>query len=309
VNSTKTAPPRELSLGTAQGGPRLPRETRPLRRQRAPWRSRTLAQRSSVGSSLGGAGVGTGSAAAAHRTALALAVGSPHPAAASAAAPGSHRCVSHTAPANRASSTAMDVIAAGAEAPQLLVVVFHGLTGTGQYSAKDFASVVAAHPTARFLFPTSPKRAPVSDWNKDGKGGDWFLLEGRDNLEVIQECVQELDGWLDEQLALYNLDESALVLGGFSQGAGVAGYIGLSRGVAGVVLLGGIVNPRDQLLPASTTAKVLCVNGDADSFVNLEELRAAIAKYEPDFHVLEGVGHKVTDAHRDLVSAFVGSFE
>eukprot|EP01044_Picomonas_judraskeda_P004159 COSAG03_NODE_360_length_8585_cov_69.712350_3_plen_204_part_00 len=203
----------------------------------------------------------------------------------------------------------MEVLAAGADAPARLVVFFHGLCGTGAHSQKDLAPVVATHPNVRFLFPTAPKRAPVSAWNKDGRGGDWFLLEGRDNLEVIEECVQELDRWLDEQLALLGLDDSALLLGGFSQGAGLASYIGLSRGVAGVICLGGIVNPRDQLLPGSTSAKLLCVNGDADSFVDLEQLKAAVDKYVPEWHVLEGVGHTVTDAHRDLVSAFIASFD
>eukprot|EP01045_Picozoa_sp_COSAG04_P029293 COSAG04_NODE_4778_length_1898_cov_1.442468_4_plen_115_part_00 len=98
----------------------------------------------------------------------------------------------------------MEVVERGTPAearPTLLVVLFHGLTGWGEQLATDFEALVAQHPTARFLFPSSPKAAPPSDWNKSGKGRDWFLLEGRDVIEVIEERVAALNSWLDEQLA------------------------------------------------------------------------------------------------------------
>ena len=98
----------------------------------------------------------------------------------------------------------MEVVERGTPAearPTLLVVLFHGLTGWGEQLATDFEALVAQHPTARFLFPSSPKEAPPSDWNKSGKGRDWFLLEGRDVIEVIEERVAALNSWLDEQLA------------------------------------------------------------------------------------------------------------
>ena len=50
------------------------------------------------------------------------------------------------------------------------------------------------------------------------------------------------------------------------------------------------------------------VNGDRDSFVKLEEVEAALEPYGPQWHVLEGVGHTITDRHRELVSAFIASF-
>ena len=59
---------------------------------------------------------------------------------------------------------------------------------------------------------------------------------------------------LDELLTELQLGEERLVLAGFSQGAAVAAYTGLSRGVAGVLLMGGPCPPRPQLLPEAWPA-------------------------------------------------------
>ena len=101
-----------------------------------------------------------------------------------------------------------------------------------------------------------------------------------------------LGGWLADRVTRYDLPFAAVAL----------------PGCAVLALLGGIVSPRAALLPPRSAAKVLCVNGDRDSFVKLEEVEAALEPYGPQWHVLEGGGHTITDRHRELVSAFVASF-
>jgi phospholipase/carboxylesterase len=196
---------------------------------------------------------------------------------------------------------------AKAENPQYLVIFLHGYGANGENLitlAHKFQHVL---PQARFIAPNA-----FESW----EGGfphcyQWFSLKngtGKENLAATASSIRNankmLADFIDAQLALVNLEIKNLFLVGFSQGAMMAMYQGLSRDQkpAGIISFSGKV-----ILPSMTGEKIaskpeIClIHGESDSvlpFENFVEAKKILQAAEIPFesHAISNLDHAI-DIH------------
>lgn len=199
--------------------------------------------------------------------------------------------------------------------PSKLVVLLHGLND----SAKDCSKGVVAPwvrglPGALVAVPQSPDRtdysedrAPGYDWVPTRRDAPWDAFEEhgprskvyRDSLKeyqrVLRSRCRDLHVWLDALLEKHGLTNRDLVLVGFSLGAYLSAIVGAQRDALGVVVCGGMCTTEEvriaDLLPKSTRARFLAVNGSRDKLVNRKSLEESLGEYDCEWHWSKGVGH------------------
>ena len=103
-----------------------------------------------------------------------------------------------------------------------------------------------------------------------------------------------MDEFVEEVREEYGVEPGRLVLGGFSQGAGLTYRSGLRRPdlYAGLVLLSGAIGDAEQLaefLPPERTQPLFIAHGISDTMIPVERARQArdflqTAGYEPEYH-------------------------
>ncbi len=161
---------------------------------------------------------------------------------------------------------------AGADAQRLLVLL-HGYGATRH----DIASIVPfVDPDGRYLVVSPAAPIPVA-----GGGASWYDFDDswRADPESFRAIVDDLNGFLDTICQRFGLDRSDAVMGGFSQGAGVAAWLAFSSGLptpAGVWCAGTIVDVDDQPLDMTSArgCEVLMLAGRNDPNVPLERSRS-----------------------------------
>ena len=129
-----------------------------------------------------------------------------------------------------------------------LVVLLHGYGADGNDPiglADPWGEQV---PQALFLSPHAPRPCAISP-----RGREWFPLGSgplrtaedvaADLREGVAAAADALNAYLDRELAAVNLDDRALALVGFSQGAAVALHVGLRRPVAAILAYSGAMGP------------------------------------------------------------------
>lgn len=107
-----------------------------------------------------------------------------------------------------------------------LVVMLHGRGASGDNMISLAPHMSKELPSAQFL-------APHAHMNY-GNGYTWFSDSVRDMEEStafveIMQAVQDVNEFIDAQLARFSIGDSELSLVGFSQGAMLAIYVGLCR--------------------------------------------------------------------------------
>ncbi len=185
-----------------------------------------------------------------------------------------------------------------------LVVFLHGYGATGTDLIDIARQWQPFLPDAAFVAPNAPDVCAMSP-----AGRQWFPLTMRDPDERwrgVSMAHPTLDKFLDSELAKLGLDDSKLVLVGFSQGTMMALHVGLRRRVAPAAIIGysGVLVGPEHLATATTrSAKgeappVLLVHGDEDDvipvdamFMSSEEL--AKADIPCQWHLSSGVGHGI----------------
>jgi len=204
--------------------------------------------------------------------------------------------------------------ASGGPAAQL-VVFLHGVGVDGSdliELAPFFAGVL---PDAAFVAPDAPFAFDMAPF-----GRQWFSLQDR-TPQVISAGVRAtapiLDAYLDQQLALWGVGDSDLVLIGFSQGTMMALHVGLRRNTAPAALVGfsgALVDPANLAAEITARPRVLLIHGEDDEVVNpacltnAEQALAAVgvpvlAELRPGLgHGIDGPGAKMALAF--LAQAF-----
>lgn len=191
---------------------------------------------------------------------------------------------------------------ASKEAPKQLVVLCHGVGADGR-DLIDLAPVWGqVLPEAVFVAPHAPESfdmAPV--------GRQWFSLGSLDPARLgagVRRAAVALDGFIDEQLARYNLPPTAYALMGFSQGAMTVLFTGLRRAEAPRAILafsGALLEPQALQAEMKNHAPVLLAHGEADAVVPVFRTRDAEAALRV-VHVpveavyAKGLGHGIDDA-------------
>lgn len=201
--------------------------------------------------------------------------------------------------------------ASGGPAAQL-VILLHGVGVDGSdliELAPFFASIL---PDAAFVAPDAPFAFDMAPF-----GRQWFSLQDR-SVDTISAGVRAtapiLDAFIDEQVALWGVQDSDVALIGFSQGTMMALHVALRRGKAPAAVVGfsgALVDP--QSLPAEITAKprILLVHGADDEVVNpdcLQTAEQALASVGVPVltELRPGLGHGIDGPGAQMALGFLG---
>ena len=155
--------------------------------------------------------------------------------------------------------------------PSHLVVLLHGV-GADAASFQDVARALSASlPHAEFLVPDG-----LDAFDGGGSGRQWFSVRGvtsENRPARVREASTRVSKWIDAELARRGLSSDRLVVGGFSQGAIVAAWVGVHREPrpAAVVMLSGRV-ADDEKPVVGSGPRVFIGHGDRDSVMPVEEV-------------------------------------
>ncbi|MBT3792006.1 MAG: hypothetical protein HOF95_03170 [Rhodospirillales bacterium] len=199
--------------------------------------------------------------------------------------------------------------------PQWLVVFLHGFGSDGQDLISLGPIMGEALPHARFIAPNGPEACDMAP--ADFTGRQWFNLADRssENMEAgVRRAAIDLDAYLDGELARLKLDDSRLILVGFSQGAMTALHVGLRRenACAGILSMSGaLIAP--ETLPGEIKSRppVCIIHGREDDVVPVVSADTAQqlltrSGVSVDCHLLEELGHGIDDAALILAVSFLG---
>jgi phospholipase/carboxylesterase len=117
-----------------------------------------------------------------------------------------------------------------------------------------------------FVSPNAPERCPGSP------GYQWFplsRLDPQETLRAAQIAAPSLNGFLDAELARWNLASDRMALVGFSQGTMMSLYVGLRRDPppAAIVGFSGMLVGGEAMDRPAKPPPVLLIHGDADQVV------------------------------------------
>jgi len=161
-------------------------------------------------------------------------------------------------------------------AAKQLVVILHGWGADGANLidlAEMFAPVL---PDAQFVAPNAPHVCEVNPY-----GYQWFSLMDRQPSHMLagaRDAADVVNAFLDEQLKALSLDNSKLILAGFSQGTMVALHVALRRtpAIAALVGFSGLLLGADTLAKEITSRPPVClIHGDMDDVVPFGSLKNA----------------------------------
>lgn len=165
---------------------------------------------------------------------------------------------------------------AGANKPDSLVVLLHGLGADGN----DLISLAPLWsrflPRTHFVSPHAPFPCDMAPY-----GRQWFSLQDRTPERVVAGVAAAapiLDGFLDAELERFGLPPERLALVGFSQGTMMSLYVAPRReiAIAGVLGYSGALVDAAQFGSAvRSRPPVLLVHGTADPIVPFERMAQA----------------------------------
>ncbi|MGL6211961.1 MAG: alpha/beta hydrolase [Paracoccaceae bacterium] len=193
-----------------------------------------------------------------------------------------------------------------------LLVFLHGYGANGA-DLFGLADPLAPHlPDTVFLAPDAPEPT------QGGYGLQWFPIPWLDGSseeaarEGLARASADLNHFLDAQLAKEGLDDSALCLLGFSQGAMIAMHVAPRRKVAmaGVVVISGRLLAPEQIGEITAKPPVLLIHGDDDQvvpFANMAHAGDVLtgAGIETYGHVMRGTGHGIAPDGLSVALAFL----
>jgi phospholipase/carboxylesterase len=176
--------------------------------------------------------------------------------------------------------------------PRALVLLLHGVGADG-FDLIDLApGWGVAVPGALFLAPHAPEPCDMAPY-----GRQWFSLADRMPARLaagVRAAAGALDARIDAELARLGLDDGALALMGFSQGAMTALFTGLRRRHPPACILayaGALLDPATTAAEITSRPPVLLVHGEADPTVPAAASRQAE-------EVLKACGVEVEAAYR-----------
>jgi phospholipase/carboxylesterase len=182
-------------------------------------------------------------------------------------------------------------------APRQLVILLHGYGASGADLIQLAPLWRPALPDAAFVAPDAPERGPMG-------GRQWWALTDFSRAALaagVRRASASLDAFVDAELASAGLDETQLVLVGFSQGTMMALHVGpcRERQLAGIVGYSGMIaDPSGLADRIRTRPPVLLIHGSADRVVPFAALKEAETElhrlgFEVTGHAARGLGHGV----------------
>jgi len=166
-------------------------------------------------------------------------------------------------------------------------------------------------PGAAFVSPNAPERCEMSPM-----GYQWFGITRLDPEEMVRGVTSAapiLDAFIDQELARHGLDESRLVLVGFSQGTMMSLQVGLRRAKspAGIIgYSGALAGPEKLQSEIRVKPPILMIHGDQDEMLPVSRMHTAVAALVKagltvQSHVSPGVGHGIGPDGLQLGGKFI----
>lgn len=186
--------------------------------------------------------------------------------------------------------------------PSSLVVLLHGVGADGRDLINLVRFWAPLLPETEFIAPDAPDPCDTQ-----GKGRQWFSVADPSPANIsagAKASAPILDHFLDDALAARGLDESRLVLVGFSQGSMMSLHVGprRARAPAGVLGFSGAL-PNAERLAAELRSRppVMLIHGEADPIVPFSMMAAAEAALRAhalrvDTLACPGLGHTISGA-------------
>lgn len=183
-----------------------------------------------------------------------------------------------------------------------LAVLLHGYGADGN-DLLGLADVLAPHlPHTAFVAPDAPEPCRGSPM-----GRQWFpipWLDGSSEVDAgagLARAADDLNAFLDAQMAAEGLSPGAVALIGFSQGAMMSLHVAPRRALAlaGIVAISGRLLVADRLAAeAKVKPPVLLIHGDQDPVVPFADMGLAgnvltAAGFEVWGHLMRGTGHGI----------------
>ena len=196
-------------------------------------------------------------------------------------------------------------------AAKSLVIMLHGLGADGQDLIGLADHWAAQLPHTAFVAPNAPEPCDMAPM-----GHQWFSLQNSTPaalLDGARGAAPVIDTFIDEQLAQHGLDESRLMLVGFSQGTMMSLFVALRRArpVAGVLgYSGALIGGEGLSEELVSRPPVMLVHGDADDLVPVDALHRAVgtlgeAGLAVEWHICSGVGHGIDPRGLTLGLGFI----
>jgi phospholipase/carboxylesterase len=195
--------------------------------------------------------------------------------------------------------------------PGHLVVLLHGYGADGE-------DLIGLAPVMAPLMPDVVFHAPNAPHPCEGNpfGYQWFGISRLDPAVVaegVRAAAPIADGFLDETMAKYGLDESKTVLVGFSQGTMMALHIGLRRRkrLAGIVGFSGMLAAPESLgMEMKSRPPVLLTHGDSDELIPYQLTERAgdiLGQHGIQVvkHIAPGVGHGIDESSLAYATRFI----
>ncbi len=183
--------------------------------------------------------------------------------------------------------------------PDSLVIFCHGFGANGQDLIGLADNWRAMFPATVFLAPNAPEPCAGAPG-----GYQWFPISSFDREERAtgtKRAAPILDRYIDETLEAYGLDESRLVLVGFSQGTMMALHAGLRRKkqIAGILgYSGALIMPERLVAEIRSRPPILLIHGDQDNVVPAYMMFESVGALEAagltvEKHLSQGVAHGI----------------
>lgn len=193
-----------------------------------------------------------------------------------------------------------------------LVVVLHGYGADGA-DLLGLADSLAPHlPDTAFAAPDAPEPC------RGGYGRQWFPIPWLDGSSEVAAAIglaaatDDLNGYLDQQLAAHSLSADQLCVLGFSQGAMMAMHVVPRRhaAIAGIVAISGRLLVPERIGEVVSKPPVLLIHGDEDQVVPFADMgtagRALVAAgFETFGHVMHGTGHGIAPDGLQVALSFI----
>jgi len=195
-----------------------------------------------------------------------------------------------------------------------MVVFLHGYGADGA-DLLGLADPLAPHlPNTVFVAPDAPEPCAGNPF-----GRQWFPIPWLDGsseaaaTEGLARAAEDLNAFLDAQLATEGLTPAQLALVGFSQGTMMALQVAPRRAepVAALVGFSGrLLKPELLASEAMSKPPVLLLHGDADEMVPFRDMELAgdalvVAGFEVYGHVMKGTGHGIAPDGLSVALSFL----
>ena len=180
-----------------------------------------------------------------------------------------------------------------------VVVLFHGYGGDGKDISMLTLNWKRHMPNTIFICPNGHESCALNP-----SGYQWFDLTKDDPDYILNETLKaekKINRFLDEVKEEYNLENSQIILSGFSQGCMMSLNVGLTANkpfccIAG--FSGKIINVEDLRTRRINSTSTLLIHGDQDDVVSPTHLLEAKDFFlreniDVETHLIKNCGHHI----------------